>query len=107
MARPWRSPIRVTTSRSRTNSSADARARGAESALGDADRLLRALPDGLLALLSQLVRRVVLQDVEKVVVADLEDFRDDAHADGVALAEVEVDHDLPGHCASLMTGGRC
>ena len=33
------------------------------------------------------------KDVEEVVVADLEDFRDDAHADGVALAEVEVDHD--------------
>src|SRR5215213_8028568 len=70
------------------------------SALVDADRLLRALPHGLVALLPQLVGRVLLEHVEEVVVANFEHFGDDAHADGIALAEVEVDHDLPGHCAS-------
>src|SRR4029079_11882280 len=70
------------------------------SALVDGDGLLRALPDGLIALLPQLVRRVLLEHVEEVVVTDLEHFGDDAHAGGIALAEVEVDHDLPGHCAS-------
>src|SRR5262249_9004735 len=55
--------------------------------------------------LAQRVGRVLLQDIEEVVVADLEHFRDDAHTDGVALAEVEVDHDLPGHCSSLSPGG--
>jgi hypothetical protein len=73
----------------------------------DGDGLLRALPHGLLALLAEIVGRILLQDVEEVVVTDLEDFRDDTHADGVALAEVEVDHDLPGHCASLWLRGRC
>src|SRR5262249_19215765 len=64
------------------------------SALLDADRLLGALPDGLVALLAQVVGRVLLEHVEEVVVTDLEHFGDDAHADGIALAEVEVDHDL-------------
>src|SRR5439155_22193495 len=74
------------------------------SALVDADGLLGALADGLIALLAQLVRRVLLEHVQEVVVTDLEHFGDDAHADGIALAEVEIDHDLPGHCASMTRG---
>src|SRR3954468_22708369 len=70
------------------------------SALVDADRLLGALPHGLVALLTEIVGRVLLEHVQEVVVTDLEHFGDDAHADGIALAEVEVDHDLPGHCCA-------
>lgn len=40
---------------------------------------------------AQLLRRMLVEHVEEVVVSDLEHFRDDAHAKGVALTEVEID----------------
>src|SRR5713226_4656400 len=87
---------------------------GGRSVLGDGDRLLGALTHGLLDLGSQVVGRLLLEDVEEVVVAHLEDLGGDPHADGVALADVEIDYDLPGHHASsrfpaarLYSDGRC
>ena len=56
---------------------ADDRRRAASprrSVLGDGDRLLRAAAHGLLDLGPQLLGRVLVEDVEEVVVADLEDL---------------------------------
>src|SRR3954468_15906254 len=62
----------------------------------DRDRARRAHPDRFLHLGSELLGRLLLEDVEEVVVAHLEDLRRDAHAHGIARALVEVDHDLHG-----------
>ena len=53
-------------------------------------------------LVAQLVGRLFLKDVEEVVVAYLEHLRRDPHANRVALTDVEVDDDLPGHHASQL-----
>src|SRR5262245_26018812 len=65
-------------------------------AVVDRDRLLRAPAHGLLDLGPQLLGRVFVEDVEEVVVSHLEHFRRGSHAEGVALAEVEVDDDTHG-----------
>src|SRR3954452_2034290 len=67
-------------------------ARSAGSLLDDGDRLLWTALHGLLDLGPQLLGRRLVQDVEKVVVADLEDLWCDPHADRVALTQVVVDH---------------
>src|SRR4051812_28880853 len=72
----------------------------AGSLLDNRDGLLGALADGLLHVRAQLVGRLVLQDVEEVVVPHLEHLGGDPHADRVALTDIEVDDDLPGHHAS-------
>jgi hypothetical protein len=60
----------------------------------DGDGLLGAAPDRFLHLRTHLLRRVLVQDVQEVVVADLEHLGGDAHAHRVALTQVEVDDDL-------------
>ena len=59
----------------------------------DGDGLVRAEPRRLLDLGPQVLARLLLQDVEVPVVAHLEDLGGRAHAQGVALAEVEVHGD--------------
>src|SRR6476646_8831678 len=46
---------------------------------------------------AQLLARFLLEHVEEVVVAHFEDLGRGRHAEGVALALVEIDHD-PHHC---------
>ncbi len=59
-------------------------------------RLLGAAPHGFLDLVAHALGRGLVEDVEEVVVAHLEHLGGDPHADGVALAEVEVTHDAHG-----------
>src|SRR3954452_14443373 len=62
------------------------------SVLGDGDGLLGAALHALLDLGPILFARGLVQDVEEVVVAHLEDLGRDPHADRVALTQVVVDH---------------
>src|SRR3954469_11698110 len=59
----------------------------------DRDGLLRAAPHRLLDLAAQLLGRLFLQHVEEVVVPHLEHLGRSLHAQGVALAQIEVDDD--------------
>src|SRR3954451_21900164 len=59
----------------------------------DRDGLLRAAPHRLLDLPPQLLGRLLLEDVEEVVVPNLEHLRGRLHAECVALAKIEVDDD--------------
>src|SRR4051812_41808963 len=73
----------------------------------DRDRLLRADPSRLVALLTQIVGRLLLQHVQEVVFADLEDLRRGGHTQRIALAFVEVDDDAEAHCVPPVdTNGR-
>src|SRR5262245_23181488 len=60
--------------------------------LDDRDGLFGAAVDGELDLLAERFGRVLVQHVEVVVVADLEHLGRHAHADGIALAQVVIDH---------------
>src|ERR1700677_3758273 len=60
----------------------------------DRDRLPRALTYRVAYLFLVLRCDVWLQDSQHVVVAEVEDLRDDAHADPVAFAETPIDVDL-------------
>src|SRR5262245_6238802 len=72
-SRRWRRRRRVPRRPRRRRSRSDGGGSGARpSALGDRDGLLRTLLHRLLTPLAQLVRRVLLQEVEVVVVPDLE-----------------------------------
>ena len=69
---------------------------GASRGLGsvlDGDGVLGTGPDGSLNLLAQLLGRVLVQHVEEIVVPYLEDLGGQAHAEGVALAQIEINHD--------------
>src|SRR4029077_4734957 len=68
-----------------------------KSALLDADRQLGALPDRCLHRWPQPVLGMLLEHVEKVVVTHVEHLGRDGHANGIAIALVEVDHHLPSH----------
>src|SRR5689334_16753095 len=57
----------------------------------DRDRLLGAPTHRLLHLGPQLLARLLLEHVEEVVVPNLEDLRGGRHAQGVALAQIEID----------------
>ncbi len=66
------------------------RRRGAH-LVGEGDRVGRAGAHGLLETLTQLLCRVLVQDVEVAVIANLEDLGEDLHAQRVALTLVEID----------------
>src|SRR5690606_3149187 len=65
----------------------------------DGDGLLGAAASRLLHLVPQLLAGLLLQDVEEVVVPHLEHLGGGGHAQGIALAEVEIDNDA--HVALL------
>ena len=67
----------------------------------DRDGLLRAAADRLLHLRAALLRWVLVEHVEEVVVPDLEHLRRDVHAHRVALTQVEVHDDPHAHSPSL------
>ena len=48
--------------------------------------------DCCLHLLTQLFGRRLVEDVEEIVVVDLEHLRGQAHAERIALTQIEVDH---------------
>jgi hypothetical protein len=56
--------------------------------------LLRAAADGFLHLGTERLVRVLVEDLEDVVIVHLEDRGFDVHAHRVALAEITVDDDL-------------
>src|ERR1700683_3244790 len=62
----------------------------------DGDRSGRAALHRHLELLAQVLRRVLVEDVEVPVVSHLKDLRQKTHADGVAGARVEVHDHLDG-----------
>src|SRR5262245_27580388 len=63
----------------------------------DRDGLLRAHPRRLVTLGAQRVVGFLLQHVQEVVLAHFEDLGRNAHAQRVALAAVEIDHDPEPH----------
>src|SRR4029077_12816794 len=95
---PW--PSTIDTSVTRCRAAALLPLVPCESFFDNRNGLLGALADGLLHLGPQIVGRLILQDVEEVVVPNLEHLGGDPHADRVALTDIEVDDDLPGHHAS-------
>src|SRR5207249_10462739 len=58
----------------------------------DRDGLFGAEADGLLDARPELLARLLVEHAQHVVVAQLEDLGGDAHAQGIALAHVHVDH---------------
>lgn len=64
-----------------------------QSVLFDREGLFRAAADGFLHLGTERLVRVLVQDLEHVVVVDLEHGGLDPHAHRVALAQIAVDED--------------
>ena len=81
--------------------------RAASGSVDDGDGLLGTDPDGFLALGAKFVGRLILQHVQEVVLAHLEHFGRGCHAQGIALALVEVDDNPEAHVYLPMrlTGG--
>jgi hypothetical protein len=67
------------------------------SGVDDRDRRLGAAADGLLDLGTEPVGRHLVEHIEEVVVADLEDLGRHLHAARVALTQVEIDHHAVPH----------
>src|SRR5699024_4928050 len=69
------------------------------------DGLLRATFGCLTNPIMEFGRRILLKNVEEVVVTNLEDFGSNRHTDGIALAQVEIDDDSHDRLLSA-TGSR-
>jgi hypothetical protein len=72
----------------------------------EGDGLLGAATNGFFDLAAQLFGRVLLQHVEEVVISNLEHLGRGLHTERVALAEIEVDHDLHPFASKWSRSGR-
>src|SRR3954451_9401798 len=89
--RPSKPPSRKASTARNPASDAPTTATCSSTSPFDRDGLLRAAPHRLLDLAPQLLGRLLLQGVEEVVVPHLAHLVRDLHAQGVVLAQIEVD----------------
>jgi hypothetical protein len=59
--------------------------------INDRDGSLGASPDGGFHLRAQFLRWLLLENVEEVVVAHLEDLRGRSHAESIGFTQIEID----------------